>query len=378
MSAAIAPVRMPRYGMTMTEGAVARWLVPAGAPVAAGADLVEIETTKITNVETAAASGLLRRIVVGEGRIVPVGALIGVVAEAVVPDAEIDAFVAAHAAPPPADGEGAGSAPTDETVAVGPLTIAFRRTVPPAGGEAVPAVLVHGFGGDRDSWMILEPLLAEERTVVAMDLPGHGASDRDVGAGTVAALAGTLSGTLDTLGFDKVHLVGHSLGGAVALAAAAADPGRAASLTLVAPAGLGPDIDGGYLAAFLAADRRKELKDALGRLFADPEAVDRRMVDDVLRMKRQDGVPEALAAVAAACFPDGRQAADLRPALAALTCPVAVVWGEADRILPPAHAAGLPGSVTVVRVAGAGHMPQLEKPAEVARAVRTAIAAAGG
>lgn len=377
MSAAIAPVRMPRYGMTMTEGAVARWLVPVGAPVAAGADLVEIETTKITNVETAAASGLLRRVVVGEGRIVPVGALIGVVAEAAVPDAEIDAYVAAHAAPV-VDGDGAAAAPTDDTVAVGPLTIGFRRTVPAAGGDAVPAVLVHGFGGDRDSWMVLEPLLAEERTVVALDLPGHGASGRDVGAGTVAALAAILVGTLDALGFGKAHLVGHSLGGAVALAAAAAEPGRAASLTLVAPAGVGPEIDGGYLAAFLAADRRKELKDALGRLFADPEAVDRRMVDDVLRMKRQDGVPEALAGIAAACFPDGRQAADLRPALAGLACPVTVVWGEADRILPPTQAEGLPEAVTIVRIAGAGHMPHLEKPAEVARAVRTAIARAGG
>jgi pimeloyl-ACP methyl ester carboxylesterase len=61
---------------------------------------------------------------------------------------------------------------------------------------------------------------------------------------------------------------------------------------------------------------------------------------------------------------------DLRLQAAALTCPVTIVWGEADRIVPIAHAAGLPDGIAVLRIATAGHMPQLEAPADVVRALR--------
>jgi pyruvate dehydrogenase E2 component (dihydrolipoamide acetyltransferase) len=376
MTAAVTPVRMPRYGMTMTEGSVARWLVAPGETVAAGQDLAEIETTKITNVETAAVAGVLRRTVVEAGRIVPVGTLIGVIADAGVPDAEIDAVVSAQAAVVD-DAADADAGPVDTVITVGTLSIALRRTPGAGPSDAVPVVLVHGFGGDRDNWMFVETQLAAERPVLALDLPGHGASSTEIGDGTLDTLAAAVTGLLDALNLPRAHLVGHSLGGAVALAAAAARPEAVASLSLLAPVGFGPEIDGTYIAGFLAAERRKDLKDILGRLFADADAVERRMIDDVLRMKRRDGVPEALAAIAAALFPDGRQAVDLRVEAASLTCPVAVVWGEADRIIPIAHAAGLPTGFAVTRIAGAGHMPQLEAPAEVVRALRDGFARAG-
>ncbi|MCW1838892.1 acetoin dehydrogenase dihydrolipoyllysine-residue acetyltransferase subunit [Prosthecomicrobium hirschii] len=376
MSAAVTPVRMPRYGMTMTEGAVARWLVAPGETVAAGQDLAEIETTKITNVETAAVAGVLRRAVVEAGRIVPVGTLIGVIADAGVPDAEIDAVVSAQAAVVD-DAADADAGPVDTVITVGTLAIAVRRTPGAGPSDAVPVVLVHGFGGDRDNWMFVESRLAAERPVVAFDLPGHGASGTEIGDGTLATLAGAVTGLMEALNLPRAHLVGHSLGGAVALAAAAARPEAVASLSLLAPVGFGPEIDGGYIAGFLAAERRKDLKDILGRLFADADAVERRMIDDVLRMKRRDGVPEALATIAAALFPDGRQAVDLRAEAASLACPVTVVWGEADRIIPIAHTEELPTGFTVTRIAGAGHMPQLEAPAEVVRALRDGFARAG-
>ena len=95
MSDAIRPVVMPKWGLAMQEGMVARWLVEVGATIAAGEEILDIETSKIANVFESPVAGTLRRQVVGEGETVPVGALLGVVADDAVPDGDLDGFVAA-------------------------------------------------------------------------------------------------------------------------------------------------------------------------------------------------------------------------------------------------------------------------------------------
>src|SRR5688572_20791373 len=84
---------MPKWGLSMTEGKIARWLVEEGAEVSAGVDLVEIETEKILSPLEAPAAGVLRRKVAREGDQVPVAGLLAVIADASAPDLQIDIFV---------------------------------------------------------------------------------------------------------------------------------------------------------------------------------------------------------------------------------------------------------------------------------------------
>jgi pyruvate/2-oxoglutarate dehydrogenase complex dihydrolipoamide acyltransferase (E2) component len=90
----ITAITMPKLGMTMTEGKVVDWQVKAGDTVKNGDELVGIETEKITNACEAPASGVFRRRVAQDGTTLPVGALIGVIAQADTPEADIDAFIA--------------------------------------------------------------------------------------------------------------------------------------------------------------------------------------------------------------------------------------------------------------------------------------------
>src|SRR3954447_22260344 len=90
----VTPLRMPKWGLSMEEGAIVGWSKAVGDNVNEGDDLVDIETAKINNVFESPATGVLRRIVAQPGDTLPVGALIGVLAGASATDAEIDAFIA--------------------------------------------------------------------------------------------------------------------------------------------------------------------------------------------------------------------------------------------------------------------------------------------
>lgn len=363
----IVALTVPKWGMAMEEGTVTAWHVAEGAAVAEGEEILDVESTKIANAIEARQPGILRRRIAAEGSTLPVGGLLGVIAPQDVPDDAIDAFVSGYVVEAPDDEEGAGG-PAPQTLEAGGRTICYlvhgEEPDPAKARGGTPILLIHGFGGDLNAWMFNQPALADGCAVYALDLPGHGGSSKDVGDGDVSTLADAVLAFMDAVGLEKAHLVGHSLGGAIALHIALGYGDRAASLTLVSTVGLGREIDGDYISGFVAAQRRKDMKPLVERLFADPALVTRQMVEDILRSKRIDGVDRALERIAAANFANGLQAMQEGARLDALALPVQVIWGGDDRIIPPAHAEKLPGASVHV-LAGAGHMPMMEQPGEV-------------
>jgi pyruvate dehydrogenase E2 component (dihydrolipoamide acetyltransferase) len=365
MSDAIRPIVMPKWGLAMQEGMVAKWLVEPGVEIKAGDEILDIETSKIANVFESPVAGPLRRVVVGEGETVPVGALLGVVADAGVADADLDAYIAvfqeefaAHAA------EAGAAAPQPETIEAGGRRIRYLALGESAG---VPIVFIHGFGGDLNNWQFNQEVLAEGRATYALDLPGHGGSSKELGAGHVhvGALAGAVIDFMDARGIARAHLVGHSLGGAIALDIALNHADRVASVTAVCSAGLGPEINMAYIDGFMQAKRRKQLQPVLEMLVADPEMVSREMIEDVLKFKRLDGAEAALNRIVDDTFAGGRQALELTGRLDEIGVPIQVIWGRQDRVIPASHSDGLPAKVAVHVLEGAGHMVHMEKAPEV-------------
>jgi pyruvate dehydrogenase E2 component (dihydrolipoamide acetyltransferase) len=182
-------------------------------------------------------------------------------------------------------------------------------------------------------------------------------------------MTAALAAWMDALKIARAHLVGHSMGGAVSLQLAAGKPDMVASATLICPAGLGPDIAMDYINGFIEASRGKKLEPVLQMLVANPALVTRDMIEDVLKFKRIDGVETALRKMRDALYPGGRQADALRDSLAKLKSPVQVIVGAQDRVIPAAHAKGLPGNVKVHVIENAGHMPHMEASSEVNRLI---------
>ncbi len=367
---AITPITMPKWGLSMQEGKVVDWVVPVGTTVEVGDQLLDIETEKIANTFEALEAGLLRRQVAQTDDVLPVGALLGVLAPATVSDADIDAYVAEFQAnyvpPPPAEGD---VGPSYLWAEVGNARLRYTKV-----GDSGPAViLIHGFGGDLGNWLFTQEPLAAHAQVYALDLPGHGQSTKAIVDGAVAALASVVMGFMAAIGIERAHLAGHSLGGAVSLQLAMTAPARVLSVNLLAPAGLGSEINGGYLSGFINGESRRDMKPILQQLVADPALITRQLIDDILKYKRTDGVPEALHTIATGFVSGNQQTVNLRDKLATLSMPVQVIWGKQDKIIPVSQASGLPANVQVHLLDGIGHLVQLEAATQVNALIKAVL-----
>ncbi|CAB3768810.1 acetoin dehydrogenase dihydrolipoyllysine-residue acetyltransferase subunit [Paraburkholderia solisilvae] len=358
-------ITMPKWGLSMEQGQVNGWLKSVGDKVSRGDELLDVETDKISSGVECAFDGILRRQIAQEGDTLPVGALLGVVADAEAPDAQIDEAVAAFQRDfVPLAAADADVGPQPEKVQIGGRTVRFLKI---GDGAFTPAVLIHGFGGDLNAWMFNHADLAAHRTVWALDLPGHGESGKAVDTGSVDELADAALAFFDDRGIERAHLVGHSMGSLVAMTIAAKAPARVASLVLISGAGLGEEINRAYIEGFVAGSSRHTLKPHMLQLFADPALVTRQMIEDIVKYKRLEGVNDALQKIAALAFVDGVQQTLYRDRVGALAPRAMVIWGEQDQIIPARHAQGLPGDVRVHVLAGKGHMVHMEAASEVNR-----------
>ncbi|MFC8851278.1 MULTISPECIES: alpha/beta fold hydrolase [unclassified Micromonospora] len=251
-------------------------------------------------------------------------------------------------------------------------------------GDGPPVVLLHGIGRTLADFAELHERLACDHRVVSLDLAGHGGSAPLDEPHTLPALARAAADCLDALGVHgPAHLVGNSLGGAVAMRLAVDDPARAASLVLVASAGFGREVT---IALRLLALR------PLGRLLLRPNrAVIRRTERALFNDRRHVTAARLAEAMAAARRPHaarvmrelvgslgtlrgvaGPWRQELLDAVARLDLPVLVVWGDRDQILPAAHLdaarARLPRAHTHL-FADTGHLPQIERAEEFHRLV---------
>ncbi len=228
-------------------------------------------------------------------------------------------------------------------------------------------VLVPGYGADHTGWFMTQPALAARGRVFAPDLPGGLMSSLDVGPGDIAFFAGIVRALMDTAGLGRVHLVGHSMGAATAVAVATAVPERVTRLTLIAPAGIDRWINMAFISGFPLIATAAEARPFMEMLVANPRMISPEMLRLVAAYTTTPGVRQALETIAAATFP-GEQIYLYRDRLGALGVPVSVIWGADDQIVRPV-VDGFPEGVPVTVVPKAGHLVHLEQAPDVNRLI---------
>jgi pimeloyl-ACP methyl ester carboxylesterase len=246
-------------------------------------------------------------------------------------------------------------------------------------GDGPPIVLIHGITSDSSIWERVMPGLAREHTVIAPDLPGHGSSDKPKGDYSLGAHACCVRDLLLALGHERVTLVGHSLGGGIAMQFSYQFPEMCDRLVLVDSGGLGRDVSvllraaslpGSELVLPLLASSRllgvgARLGGALGR-------VGLRLGTDLEQMARghntlSDGASRAafLHTLRAVVDPAGQRIDATNRLYLAERMPLLLIWGERDSIIPVAHGRAAHARMSRSRLEvleRSGHFPMLDEP----------------
>ncbi len=260
-------------------------------------------------------------------------------------------------------------------------------------GSGPVVVLIHGLLGSRRSWTQLVSLLAREFTVIAPDLLGHGDSAKPRGDYSLGAHAGRLRDLLDALGVRRATLVGHSLGGGVAMQFAWLFPERCERLVLISSGGLGRDVSlilraptlpgAEWVLPLVSAPWLRRSGELLARQLSRVGLRSGPDVEELWRGYVSLGDAEArrafLATIRTVVDPGGQTVSALErlPALAHI--PTLLVWGARDRLIPLAHGVlaqrAIPGSRLEV-FPKAGHAPHLNDPVRFTALLREFVAAA--
>ena len=253
-----------------------------------------------------------------------------------------------------------------------------RETAYLGGGEGPVLLLIHGMAGTCENWRCVAEPLAQRHTVIAPDLPGHGVSAGGRGDYSLGSLATGLRDLLLALGHERATLVGHSLGGGIAMQFAYQFPEMVERLVLVSSGGLGPEVSPVLRAAALpgaeifigaTASVGQRVGGAVGRGLG---AVGMKPGIDVAEVARgyaslaEPGRRKAfLATLRSVVGTEGQRVSAADRLYLAESIPVLIVWGARDPIIPARHGEEahrlLPGSQLEI-FEGAGHLPQVEQP----------------
>ncbi len=260
--------------------------------------------------------------------------------------------------------------------------VCYRRA-----GEGPPIVLIHGITSSSSNWEKVAERLAEHHTVLAPDLVGHGDSAKPRGDYSMGAFASGVRDLLVALDIQRATIVGHSLGGGVAMQFSYQFPELTERLALVSSGGLGPEVHSFLRAAtlpgaelvipLLAGRRLLSAGRVVGRTL---DRVGVRLGNDVLEMARgHASLGDAATRSAfvhtlrASVDPTGQRVRATDRLYLATRLPLLIVWGARDRIIPLAHGRRahelVPGSRLEV-FERSGHFPHLDEPDRFARTLR--------
>jgi pimeloyl-ACP methyl ester carboxylesterase len=265
------------------------------------------------------------------------------------------------------------------------VDVASSETYVVDGGDGPAIVLLHGFGDTTDAWRRIVPRLVQDHRVVAIDVPPFGRSIAPTlgnGASLLAWYEHFFPSLLDELGLERVTVVGHSLGGALALGAALERPEAVERLALIAPAGLGQappwwwhavagrPVNWGALLRLPNPVANQAIKTGMRNFLSERLVYDARRMEDVIEHfvglhggRRQ---LERLLATGRALI--GGYDGTLIKRAHEIDCPVTVIWGREDRLAPSAHAVAFAEAVPHAHVhvlERCGHYPQIELPTRV-------------
>jgi pimeloyl-ACP methyl ester carboxylesterase len=228
-----------------------------------------------------------------------------------------------------------------------------------------PVLLVHGFSGDMLTWQFNLAPLARDHHVIAIDLPGHGLSSAAPGIGPWRAMVDWLARLVDALGLERPHLIGHSLGGRLTLGLVEQGLVEARSLSLISCAGISPDHDYDFLERL---SRVATIEDAtacarhlLGGAKLDPDWFARTMHAKLIEQDTRLAMAEFLKRN----FAEGRLLPTVPTDWSHVPCPLQLIWGRDDRIVPLPGPEWLPADRPIHLLDAVGHLPHLAAPDRV-------------
>lgn len=246
-------------------------------------------------------------------------------------------------------------------------------------GEGPAVLFIHGLLGSHRNWAHLVDALDTGHRVLAPDLIGHGASAKPRGDYSLGAHAATLRDLLDRLGIDRVTLVGHSLGGGIAMQFCYLFPDRVERLVLVSSGGLGRSVSpllrsatlpgAEWVLALVASGWVRGRAEAVGgtlrRLGLRASAELAEAWQGFTSLGEADTRRAFLATTRSVIDPGGQTVTAHDHLPMAIDIPTLVVWGTRDRMIPAWHATTAQQAITGSRVElfeGAGHFPHLDQP----------------